>query len=92
MQVLHIKHELRNCHLACEGEVGSERTNRHIWLNRLANRPKESTQELRSSHGAKILHLAFAGEGGGKIESVRAANATIPLVKSYMQKFDLCMS
>jgi len=69
-ELLHTKHELKNCNFACEGEVGSKR-NQRVWLNRCADRPEEITQpELHSSHGAKILHLAFEGEVGARMDGI----------------------
>ena len=74
MQLLYTKHELEYCPLACEGEIGSERRNRRVWLNRRGNRPEESTQqELPSSHGAINLHLAFAGKVGGRMDEIGAS-------------------
>ena len=35
--------------------------------------------ESDSAHGVRILHLAFAGEGGGKTERIRPAYAVRPI-------------
>src|SRR6266568_8407644 len=44
---------------------------------------RSTLRESDSLHGAKKVHLAFAGEGGGRTEGVRAANAAHPTLPAH---------
>ena len=52
MQLLYTKHELEYCHLACEGEIGSERTKSARLFN-------QTRQSPRRKHPAGVTFLAW---------------------------------
>ena len=55
MQVLYTKHELEYCHLACEGEIGSERT-------KSARLVEQTRQPPRRKHPAGVTLLAWGNK------------------------------